>query len=90
MSQLSNPSVDARSQETASDRSNKQDVDVAATASNKPATYIAETGWPSKSMTVADANNGAGSPAGDASIANLQTFLDTFVCQANTNSTKYF
>lgn len=25
-----------------------------------------------------------------ASSANLQTFLDTFVCQANTNGTGYF
>jgi glucan 1,3-beta-glucosidase len=41
-------------------------------------------------MNVTEANNGAGSPAGDASVANLQTFLDTFVCEANTNGTKYF
>nr|XP_031858562.1 uncharacterized protein CI109_006085 [Kwoniella shandongensis]KAA5525634.1 hypothetical protein CI109_006085 [Kwoniella shandongensis] len=66
------------------------DVDVAATAPNNPACYIAETGWPTQSMNASEANSGAGSPQGDASVANLQTFLDTFVCQANTNGTQYF
>ncbi|ODN93554.1 glucan 1,3-beta-glucosidase [Cryptococcus wingfieldii CBS 7118] len=66
------------------------DVDVAAEASNKPATYIAETGWPTGSDDEEDSNSGAGSPQGDASVANLQTFLDTFVCQANNNGTEYF
>lgn len=47
--------------------------DVAATAPNKPATYIAETGWPTQSMTVAEGNSGTGTPAGDASVANLQS-----------------
>ncbi|WVO18592.1 hypothetical protein L204_106311 [Cryptococcus depauperatus] len=68
----------------------KFDVDVAALAPNKPAAYIAETGWPSSSSNATDANSGAGSPQGDASVANLQTFLNTFVCQANTNGTEYF
>ena len=53
-------------------------------------TYIAETGWPSKSSDAESANDGAGSPQGDASIANLQTFLDTYVCAANKNNTGYF
>ncbi|KAG9218850.1 hypothetical protein CCMSSC00406_0001036 [Pleurotus cornucopiae] len=53
---------------------------------NNPKMYIAETGWPSKSSDVANANNGAS----DASEANLQIFLDTFVCQANENGTAYF
>ncbi|ODO00069.1 hypothetical protein I350_06693 [Cryptococcus amylolentus CBS 6273] len=66
------------------------DVAVAAIASNKPATYIAETGWPTGSDDEEDSNSGAGSPQGDASVANLQTFLDTFVCQANNNGTEYF
>ncbi|TYJ53374.1 hypothetical protein B9479_005974 [Cryptococcus floricola] len=66
------------------------DVDVAAEASNKPATFIAETGWPTGSDDEEDSNSGAGSPQGDASVANLQTFLDTFVCQANNNGTEYF
>ncbi|WVQ84409.1 hypothetical protein IAT38_006561 [Cryptococcus sp. DSM 104549] len=69
---------------------NEFDVDVAATASNNPACYIAETGWPTQSMNASDASNGAGSPQGDASLANLQTFLDTFVCDSNKNSTEYF
>ncbi|KAL5634135.1 hypothetical protein ACGC1H_006086 [Rhizoctonia solani] len=54
--------------------------------SNKPAMYIAETGWPTKSSSAAAATNGAA----DASVANLQVFLDTFVCAANTNQTNYF
>ncbi|WRT66715.1 uncharacterized protein IL334_003678 [Kwoniella shivajii] len=66
------------------------DVEPAALASNKPDVYIAETGWPTASMNASEANDGAGSPQGDASVANLQTFLDTFVCQANTNGTQYF
>ncbi|WWC71096.1 uncharacterized protein I206_105049 [Kwoniella pini CBS 10737] len=66
------------------------DVTPAALASNNPAVYIAETGWPTQSMNASEANDGAASPGGDASIANLQTFLDTFVCQANNNGTGYF
>jgi exo-beta-1,3-glucanase (GH17 family) len=54
--------------------------------SNKPKMYIAETGWPTKSSDAGNANNGA-SPASE---AGLQTFLDTFVCQANQNGTGYF
>jgi len=48
--------------------------------------YIAETGWPSQSSDAGNANNGAST----ASEANLQIFLDTFVCQANQNGTGYF
>lgn len=53
---------------------------------NKPTMYIAETGWPSASSDISNANNGAS----DASVANLQTFLDTFVCQANQAGVGYF
>lgn len=62
------------------------DVSVCAQASNNPAVYIAETGWPTAS------DNGPGPAVGAAipSIANLQTFLDTYVCQANANGTKTF
>lgn len=42
------------------------------------------------SMTVAEGNNGVVGTQGDASVANLQVFLDTFVCQANSNKTDYF
>ncbi|KGB79281.2 glucan 1 [Cryptococcus deuterogattii R265] len=66
------------------------DVQVGAEASNNPAMYIAETGWPTQSSNSSESNDGAGSPQGDASVANLQTFLDTFVCQANANGTQYF
>ncbi|EAL17237.1 hypothetical protein CNBN0640 [Cryptococcus deneoformans B-3501A] len=66
------------------------DVEVAAEATNNPTMYIAETGWPTNSSSSSESNDGAGSPQGDASVANLQTFLDTFVCQANANGTQYF
>ncbi|TFK43665.1 glycoside hydrolase family 17 protein [Crucibulum laeve] len=58
----------------------------AAALPNQPKMYIAETGWPSASSDVANANNGGS----DASIAGLQTFLDTFVCEANQNGIGYF
>ncbi|RXW21947.1 hypothetical protein EST38_g3908 [Candolleomyces aberdarensis] len=58
----------------------------AAALPNKPAMYIAETGWPTKSSDAANANNGGS----DASEANLQVFLDTFVCQANDQGVHYF
>lgn len=61
----------------------------AAATTRKPDMYIAETGWPTGSKTTDTANDGAGT-GGEASVANMQIFLDTFVCQANTNGTKYF
>jgi exo-beta-1,3-glucanase (GH17 family) len=61
-------------------------VQPAALLANKPKMYIAETGWPTKSSDAGNANNGASA----ASEANLQIFLDTFVCQANKNGTGYF
>jgi hypothetical protein len=39
-----------------------------------------------QSSDAGNANNGAST----ASEANLQKFMDTFVCQANTNGTGYF
>jgi len=62
------------------------DVTPAQALSNKPTMYIAETGWPSNSSDVSNMSNGPST----ASIANLQKFLDTYVCQANTNQTGYF
>ncbi|KAI0288814.1 glycoside hydrolase [Russula brevipes] len=64
----------------------EQNVAAAAALSNRPTMYIAETGWPSASSDAGNANNGASA----ASIANLQTFLDTYVCQASKNNTGYF
>jgi len=61
-------------------------VDVANALPNRPKMYIAETGWPTKSSDVSNESNGASL----ASEANLQIFMDTFVCQANTNGTGYF
>ncbi|KZW02907.1 glycoside hydrolase [Exidia glandulosa HHB12029] len=66
-----------------------QNVGPAAATTKKPEMYIAETGWPSGSKTPDTANDGAGT-GGEASVANLQVYLDTFVCQANSNGTKYF
>jgi len=62
------------------------DVTPAQALSNKPTMYIAETGWPSNSSDASNMSNGPST----ASIANLQKFLDTYVCQANTNQTGYF
>ncbi|EIN10059.1 glycoside hydrolase family 17 protein [Punctularia strigosozonata HHB-11173 SS5] len=64
----------------------EQNVEPAAALSNKPQMYIAETGWPTASSNASTETNGASA----ASIPNLQTFLDTFVCQANNNGTGYF
>jgi exo-beta-1,3-glucanase (GH17 family) len=64
----------------------QQNVIPAAQLSNSPKMSIAETGWPTQSSDAGNANNGA-SPASE---ANLQIFLDTFVCQANANGTGYF
>ena len=41
---------------------------------------------PQKSSNTSTETNGAS----EASEANLQVFLDTFVCQANANGTEYF
>ncbi|GAA6020538.1 hypothetical protein JCM11491_000787 [Sporobolomyces phaffii] len=64
----------------------ENDVAVAQAASNKPTAYIAETGWPTASMTPENATYG-GAVAG---VSQLQTFLDTFPCQANQNGSYYF
>ncbi|THV07250.1 glycoside hydrolase family 17 protein [Dendrothele bispora CBS 962.96] len=64
----------------------EQDVALAQGLSNNPQMSIAETGWPTASS---DAGNESNGPS-IASEANLQTFLNTFVCQANTNGTEYF
>ena len=64
----------------------ENDVAAVNAARNKPPVYIAETGWPTESMTAANATY----QAAVSGIPQLQNFLDTFVCQANTNGTKYF
>jgi len=65
---------------------NQTNVQPASLLSNNPKMYIAETGWPTQSSDAGNANNGAST----ASEGNLQIFLDTFVCQANSNGTGYF
>ncbi|KAF6762137.1 glycoside hydrolase family 17 protein [Ephemerocybe angulata] len=61
-------------------------VSPAALLANKPQMYIAETGWPTKSSDAKNANNGGS----DASVPNLQIFLDDFVCKANQDGVRYF
>lgn len=62
------------------------DVNICAQAANKPIMYIAETGWPTASDNASMTTNGPS----EASVKGLQTFMDTFVCQANKNQTNYF
>ncbi|GAW00177.1 glycoside hydrolase family 17 protein [Lentinula edodes] len=62
------------------------DVELAESLSNNPSMSIAETGWPTNSTDAGNESNGPST----ATEANLQTFLDTFVCQANTNGTEYY
>ncbi|KAF9223715.1 glycoside hydrolase family 17 protein [Gyrodon lividus] len=62
-------------------------VDFAATLSNNPKMYIAETGWPTNTSQF---NYSPDDGVSLASVANLQIYVDTFVCQANQNGTGYF
>jgi len=62
------------------------DVALAQATTNKPVMSIAETGWPTASDNAGNESNGPSL----ATEANLQTFLDTFICQANANGTEYF
>ncbi|KAF9054946.1 glycoside hydrolase family 17 protein [Hymenopellis radicata] len=82
---FANVSIDGAAAWTAS-FFEETNVQPAALLSNSPKMYIAETGWPTASKDAGNANNGASA----ASEANLQIFIDTFVCQANTNGTGYF
>ncbi|KAF8589447.1 glycoside hydrolase family 17 protein [Ramaria rubella] len=65
---------------------NTTNIPEAAAVSNHPKMYIAETGWPTAANDTADDSNGADV----ASEQGLQTFLNDFVCAANTNGTGYF
>ncbi|EPT05523.1 hypothetical protein FOMPIDRAFT_158561 [Fomitopsis schrenkii] len=64
----------------------ESDVAVAQTLANKPDFAIGETGWPTNSTTEAAASDGPSV----ASEANLQTFMNDFVCGSNQNGTEYF
>lgn len=61
-------------------------VAMAAQTTNNPELIIAEIGWPSKSSDTAHATDGPSA----ADIPTFQTFIDSWICQANTNQTKYF
>ncbi|UZJ56571.1 hypothetical protein CBS101457_005891 [Exobasidium rhododendri] len=59
------------------------DPSSATLAANDPPLYIAETGWPTGANTTADLTY-QGAVAG---VAELNTFLSDYVCQANVNIT---
>jgi exo-beta-1,3-glucanase (GH17 family) len=58
-------------------------TDLAAALPNKPQMYMAEVGWPTFSSVPVVST----SPASE---ANLQLFINNFVCAANTQGTRYF
>ncbi|KAH7884397.1 glycoside hydrolase family 17 protein [Phlebopus sp. FC_14] len=62
-------------------------VEPAASLSNSPKMYIAETGWPTNTSQF---NYSPDDGPSIASVGNLQIYIDTFVCQANQNGTGYF
>ncbi|KAM0756417.1 glycoside hydrolase [Meredithblackwellia eburnea MCA 4105] len=62
------------------------DVAICNEATNSPLCAAGELGWPSNSMTAENMTDGAAV----AGVSELQTFLDTYVCQANTNGTVYY
>ncbi|KAN0064858.1 hypothetical protein ACQY0O_001915 [Thecaphora frezii] len=69
------------------------DDSLAKAASNQPKAYIAETGWPSGANSTSELTykNDDGTVTGAvAGLKQLQTFLDGYVCEANTNGTGYF
>ncbi|KAH8918095.1 glycoside hydrolase family 17 protein [Atractiella rhizophila] len=65
-----------------------EDPDVLAVekANPAPTLYIAETGWPS---AASEANN-TGIGGAMYGVPQLQTFLDTYPCEANNNGTGWF
>ncbi|GAA95577.1 glycoside hydrolase family 17 protein [Mixia osmundae IAM 14324] len=67
-------------------------VAVAAAASNNPAVFIAETGWPTNSTNADGSYNSTDDTLGGAvaGVPELQTFLDTYLCQSLVNNTKSF
>ncbi|KAG9315039.1 glycoside hydrolase family 17 protein [Chiua virens] len=54
---------------------------------NTPNMYIAETGWPTNTSTF---NYNPNDGPSVASVANLQSYINTFACQATQNGTEYF
>ncbi|KZS94172.1 glycoside hydrolase [Sistotremastrum niveocremeum HHB9708] len=62
------------------------DIAAAQAQSNNPQMYIAETGWPTFSNDVGNESNGPS----NASVPNLQTFVNDFVCSSNTGGINYF
>ncbi|KAI9755686.1 MAG: hypothetical protein M4579_004184 [Chaenotheca gracillima] len=69
-----------------------KDVALAKSVSNKPKSIISEVGWPSEGGNdCAPALKCPSKTAGSvASIANMNKFMDDFVCQSLANGTEYF
>ncbi|KAI8450226.1 glycoside hydrolase superfamily [Phakopsora pachyrhizi] len=61
-------------------------VNVCSKAPNRPTLYIGEIGWPTSS----DDPKPVRSVDMAASTKNLQSLIDSFICQANSNGTNYF
>lgn len=61
-------------------------VPIARAATTSPSVVMSEFGWPTAASTTAAATV----DDAVASVANLQTVLDTFVCASNANGTAYF
>lgn len=68
-----------------------QQHDVVLTAGTAKKNLISETGWPSAGGNDCGASNCTSDTEGSiAGIAEMNTFMDTFVCQALANGTAYF
>lgn len=70
-----------------------QTKDYPLTAGTNVKQIISETGWPSGGGTDCGGSDGSCTPGQSgsvASVANMNTFMNTWVCQALTNGTDYF
>ncbi|KAG8800996.1 hypothetical protein FRC18_007905, partial [Serendipita sp. 400] len=83
------PTTAAGAAQWTNDFFQENNIQPAELLSPSPKMIIAETGWPTHSSDTEHQNSGAGR-GGEASVANLQVFLDDFVCKANEAKTPYF
>ena len=69
------------------------DVVLSSAVSNKPKNIISEVGWPSAGGNDCGNDNGTCATPTEGSIAGItemNTFMDSFVCQSLSNGTEYF
>ncbi|KAI9840177.1 MAG: hypothetical protein M1838_004187 [Thelocarpon superellum] len=67
------------------------DVALAASLANKPKNIISEVGWPSGGGNDCGASNCTSDTEGSvAGINQMNTFMDSFICQSLANGTEYF